>query len=533
MKMNDSGKTLWYLALPVLILAACVLQQPAQAQMTSTGVDCSQIAVRHALMQDNLGAGRLLIECGVVQGGRPSLGSGVDPDMAQPPNVLVSNRTCSGSSTCTKSESMVWPDTQAGSQLVVVNYNDNTGGSCYDGISYSTNGGSTWTQISPSPLCSGHGTNYGDPLVVYNQKLGLFFAGDLVTGCGGFGVGLWSSPDGQNWTVAGCPADNDDSDRPSMWVDNNPFSARYGRMYVSFNNFDVDGGALFVSHSDDGQTWSTPVQLSTGFVREVQLTGTPPGPPPPSIFISTVFEAAMNEGGGGGAMRQNIIYRSTDGGNTFTEIMVGSPFSPAGDGICSSDSYFEQMNPIWRYMSWGQPAVGPNGVVHYAYSQKGVLSTGDIAYTRSLDNGSTWSTPIVLNDPETNQFQSHFFPSVSVNYVPGAFTQPKDVTINWIDRRQATTSCNAVTDPGCNYQVYGVQSSDNGNTWGSNFSVSDAGLIINEPAQDNPDIVACYAGDYNYVTALNNTAYVTWTDGRVSVGGVAVQNVEFEAVPEP
>ncbi len=102
MKMNDSGKTLWYLALPVLILAACVLQQPAQAQMTSTGVDCSQIAVRHALMQDNLGAGRLLIECGVVQGGRPSLGSGVDPDMAQPPNVLVSNRTCSGSNNLTR-----------------------------------------------------------------------------------------------------------------------------------------------------------------------------------------------------------------------------------------------------------------------------------------------------------------------------------------------------------------------------------------------------------------------------------------------
>jgi hypothetical protein len=386
----------------------------------------------------------------------------------------------------------------------------------------------------PSPLCSGHGTNYGDPLVVYNQKLGLFFAGDLVTGCGGFGVGVWSSPDGQNWTVAGCPADNDDSDRPSMWVDNNPFSRAYGRMYVAFNNFDVDGGALFVSNSDDGQTWSTPVQLSNEFVREVQLTGTPPGPPPPNVtYTSTVFEAAMNEGGGGLNMRQNIIYRSIDGGNTFTEIMVGAPFSPAGDSICSSDSYFAQMNPIWRYMSWGQPAVGPNGVVHYAYSQKGVLSTGDIAYTRSTDNGNTWSTPIVLNDPETNQYQSHFFASVSVNYNPAAFTQPQDVTVNWIDRRQATTSCNAVTNPGCNYQVYGVQSSNNGATWGSNFPVSDAGLIIDEPAQDDPHIVSCYVGDYNYVTALGTTAYVTWSDGRAAVGGVQVQNVEFEAVPEP
>ena len=30
-----------------------------------------------------------------------------------------------------------------------------------------------------------------------------------------------------------------------------------------------------------------------------------------------------------------------------------------------------------------------------------------------------------------------------------------------------------------------------------------------------------------------NTAYVTWTDGRVAVGGVQVQNVEFAPVPEP
>jgi hypothetical protein len=45
--------------------------------------------------------------------------------------------------------------------------------------------------------------------------------------------------------------------------------------------------------------------------------------------------------------------------------------------------------------------------------------------------------------------------------------------------------------------------------------------------------ISCYAGDYDYSTALNNTAYVTWTDGRVAVSGVQVQNVEFAAAPEP
>ena len=527
--MNHSRKMLWY-ALPVLLLVACILAPGiAQAQQTTTGIPCSQIAARHLTMQDNMRAGLTLIQCGVVQGGRPEPGRAEEESAPQPPNVQVSDRTCSSGSSCTHSESMVWQNTSAGSQTIVVNYNDDyQNGSNYSGTSYSLDGGATFTQILPPPFASGHGTNYGDPLVVYNQKLGKFFAGDLVTGCGGFGVGVWSSPDGQNWTVAGCPASNDDSDRPSMWVDNNPFSAKYGRMYVSFNNFSIDDGALFVSHSDDGQTWSTPVQLTTSFLRDVQLTGAPPGPPAPNAtYTSAVFLAAMDEGGGGLSTRQNIMFHSYDGGLTWTEVMVGSRFNPPGDGTCG---YFAYMSTIIRHMGWGQPAVGPNGVVMYDYATKGALSTGDIYFTRSLDNGQTWSTPVLLNDPETNQYQSHWMPSLSVNYSPGAFTQPQDVTATWYDRRQATTSCVTVTDPGCMYQRYAVQSSDNGASWGSNIAISP---VEPEPAQDDPYIQSCYAGDYDYSTALNGNAFTTWTDGRISVGGVQVQNVFFAAPPEP
>jgi len=534
--MNDSRRMLWY-ALPVLLLVACILTPGfAQAQQTTTGIPCSEIGVRHLLMQDNMGAGLTLMECGVIP--RPKgagTGDQVEGDAPQPPNVLVSNRTCTSGSTCTHSESMVAHSTVPGNNTIVVNYNDdvNGNGSCYSGVSFSTDGGSTFTQILPSPFCSGHGFNVGDPLVVYNQRLGKFFAGDLASGCGGFGIGVWSSPDGQNWTVAGCPNNGSNDDRPSMWVDNNPFSRTYGRMYVSFNDFNVGNGALKVSHSDDGTNWTT-VSLTNGssFIREVQITGTPPGPPAPNAgFISTVFAAAMDEGGGGLNTRQNLMFRSNDGGLTWTMVTVGSRFSPPGDGVCASNSYFAKMNPIWRHMGWGEPGVGPNQVVHYAYATKGALSTGDIYYTRSADNGNTWSTPVLLNDPETNQFQSHWMPSLSVNFAPGGFTQPKSVTVSWYDRRQSTTACNNVTDPGCNYQRFGVQSSDNGVTWGSNIEISD--VIIPEPAQDDGNIQPCYAGDYDYATALNSNAFVTWTDGRVSVGGVQVQNVEFASVPEP
>ena len=70
MKMYGRSRTLAYLALPALLLAACALQPTsAVAQMTSVGKDCSQLAAYNYHMQDNLGAGLALIECGLAQGG--------------------------------------------------------------------------------------------------------------------------------------------------------------------------------------------------------------------------------------------------------------------------------------------------------------------------------------------------------------------------------------------------------------------------------------------------------------------------------
>ncbi len=153
-------------------------------------------------------------------------------------------------------------------------------------------------------------------------------------------------------------------------------------------------------------TWSAATTLNGSFIRDVQVTGALPGPPPPQVrYYSAVFVASMDEGGGGLNTRQNVIYRSMDGGDTWTSSIMGARFNPPGDGVCSSNSYFAKMNPIWRHMGWGEPGVGPGGVVHYAYAAKGALSTGDIYYVRSTDNGSTWSAPLLMNDPETNQYQ--------------------------------------------------------------------------------------------------------------------------------
>src|SRR5260370_11832456 len=85
-----------------------------------------------------------------------------------------------------------------------------------------------------------------------------------------------------------------------MWVENKAGRPFYGRMYISWNDFGA-GQNIFVVRSDDGVTWSAPVRVqSGGFVRNIQLTGSPDDG-------GTVFIAGMDEGGGGGNNPINYI----------------------------------------------------------------------------------------------------------------------------------------------------------------------------------------------------------------------------------
>jgi len=305
------------------------------------------------------------------------------------------------------------------------------------------------------------------------------------------------------WTAGACAHNGNNDDRESMWVDNNADSPFYGRMYISWNDFNR-GAEIFVTHSDDGVTWSAPIQVSPDgpFIRNVQLTGSPDD-------RGTVFITGMDEGGGGINMRINWFYRSLDGGETWTEIQQGSPFVPPGQPLCG---YFAAVPPIWRYMGWGQPGVGPGGIVHYVYAGRGAAAgdEGDIFYVRSDDNGTSWTAPIRLNTDTGNRTQ--WMPSLSV-------TLEGTVLVSWYDRRSTKDN---------SYEFWMIQSSDNGLSWGSDMPVSD--VISPQPEQPEPIIQACYAGDYNYHSAISSNSWITWTDGRVQVSGHNQQDVFFSSV---
>jgi hypothetical protein len=377
---------------------------------------------------------------------------------------------------------------------VVVAYNDSKDVAAnpivIEGMSVSTNGGASFTRLSPSPFATGHGANYGDPFVVYNKKLATFFAGGLSAACGGQGLGLWTSTNGTVWSAGVCVHSGSADDRPSLAVDNYSANATYGRMYLTYNDFNVTGGAIMVQHSDDGTTWSSPLQLSSGFMRGLRVAVGSDG---------TILQAAMDEGGGGFNPRQNYIFRSINGGTGWAgPASQGLAYAAPGDAL-ASNPFNTKFNPIWRNYGTGDLAMGSAGVAIDAYVVHGSgADGGDIYLQRSTDGGAGWGAPVRIDGDVSGHAQ--WMPSVSGG--------GQSFLIAWYDRRNAPFGSYA-------YERWGTFTTNGGVSWSAPDRISD--VLIPQPEQPDSTIVPDYAGDYMRDAFENNVFYDGWTDGRVSL----------------
>jgi hypothetical protein len=117
----------------------------------------------------------------------------------------------------------------------------------------------------------------GTPLFSTTPQPGTWFTLWLDGGCGGQGLGGYKSThpsDPTSWTHY-CVHTGGSDDRESGWIDNRRNSPFYGRMYVSWNDFNRNAG-IFVRYStDNGLTWTNERQITSGtpFIRNVQITG--------------------------------------------------------------------------------------------------------------------------------------------------------------------------------------------------------------------------------------------------------------------
>src|SRR6266516_2171501 len=346
--------------------------------LVPVGFDCSTIREKGIDKQENCRAGAIMIACGDTPGVSTSATSTLGPVGQFIKKLLMplafgaaDKNLITGTETppnITQSETYSAANPDNANQIVVI-YNDSRGRNAspinISGGSVSTDGGTTFTRLTAANGQSPFVGTEGDPVLLYNKPTGTWFTIWLDTLSGGQGLGGYKSstpsdPSPASWTHFTVHSNNND-DRPSGYADNNPSSPFFGRMYVSWNDFNVGSGALFVTYSsDNGNTWHNPISVNPGFVRNVQITA--------DKVTGDGYIAAMNENGGNSNFtRNNLIYRSTDGGNTWANTYTG----PAFQGPHRTNSgYFACMynNPAyWRHMGWGEPAAS-NHVVNYAYA---------------------------------------------------------------------------------------------------------------------------------------------------------------------
>src|SRR5438874_2559077 len=496
--------------------------------LVPAGFDCSRIHELGIDKQENMQAGAIMIFCGQAEGGSAS-SSGTSSHLVQKLlQPLVYGATdvdlMSGVETNpndTQSETFTASNPDNPNQIVVA-YNDSRGRNVspinISGASVSTDGGNTFTRLTVGTGQGPFSNTVGDPVILYNRPTSTWFTIWLDGGCGGQGLGGYKStnPTDPNSWIHYCIHSNNNDDRESGWADNNPSSPFYGRMYTSWNDFNVGGGALFVRYStDNGLTWTNARQITSGtpFIRDVQITG--------DLATGDVYIAGMDEGGGGFPhSNSNLIFRSTDGGNTWSNTYTGPSFP--GPGV-TAVGYFACMftdgGGYWRHEGWGEPGAY-NGVVHYVYAQHGAGSDpGDVYYIRSTDRGQTFSAPLKLHTDATSRPQ--WEPNVSVS--PSG-----TVLAVWYDARESASCTRGNPAVPC-YRMWARRSTDNGASWLSDQTFSD--VVSPLPAQPDPGIQATYAGDYDYASSSPNQHTHAWVDGRVSISGSSQQDAFHDRQP--
>src|SRR5215211_316712 len=489
--------------------------------LVPVGFDCSRISELGIDKQENLRAGAIMIACGEAQGGTPSASSALFEAIKSVLAPLAYGATdvdlVTGAETSpnvTQSETFTASNPDNPNQIVVA-YNDSRGRNVspinISGASVSTDGGNTFTRLTNATGQSPFSNTVGDPVILYNRQTGTWFTLWLDGGCGGQGLGGYKStnPSSANSWTHYCIHNNNNDDRESGWADNNNLSSFYGRMYVSWNDFNVGGGAIFVRYStDNGVTWPNSRQVTAGFFRNVQITG--------DLATGAVYIAAMDEMGGGLGNRANRLYRSTDGGNSWTLTYTGPTFAGPGRG---ASGYFATMfnNPAyWRHMGWGEPAA-LNGVVHYVYDGRntGNGDPGNVFYIRSTNGGVSFSAPFMLNS-NIDSTKARWQPNLSVS-------SNGSLLAVWYDERERTAaSCQPSSPSTPCYRMWARRSTDNGATWLNDMAFSD--VVTPLPLQPDPGIQAIYAGDYDYASSSTNQHLHAFVDGRVSIGGSSQQD---------
>lgn len=384
---------------------------------------------------------------------------------------------------------------------------------------YSNDSGRTWTNVTLGAARPGWRSS-NDPSVCFdhNGKGYLCYGGfnrQSNAQFGENGVFISSTTDGgATWAMRHTAviihtgqqtADSAFEDKYYVHVDTAASSPYRGHLYIPWKrviNRDSSTTIVISKSTDEGMTWSTPVPVSDRFPGTSEATTFGQSFPLARTGPDGSVHVVWNSG-----TESSLRYaRSTDGGTTWTPPRVIHTYNPFGVKSVVSGQSNSRVKGVVRAECYPTLAIdntgGPrNGWMYLTWAADNPYP--NVYFSRSTDNGNTWSTPVIAHSDTTND---QFWSWITLDPTNG------DVAIMYSDSREDPNNILVHT--------YVSWSTDAGATW-IDRRVGDG---IND-LRRNPFDGNTFAGDYSGCDMRDGIIYPSWVDMRNTFANAADNDV--------
>jgi Flp pilus assembly protein TadD len=335
------------------------------------------------------------------------------------------------------------------------------------GVAVSVDGGNTWADFLVRPPASNQSGVEGDPMTCYDNRTGTLWVGAIsFASNGGLYVARKNAglPTFAPSVMARADAGADKGWMAAGQVYNDPNQTR---VYIAYN-----GGCLYSTNL--GQTWGAPVSLGTGlgFLPRVGPNG--------ELYI-----AYWNISNG---VR---LKRSLNSGASFTTHNIATRLDTWDTQAHTRVPGTFRVPPL-TYLAV-DPVVGTLYCVYFdTTNTQGGNYNLDLYFTKSTDQGTTWSTPVVINTDSTPP-RDQFFPWIEVD-------QAGRLHVLSFDARRTAQNDSDIHGW---FDAYYTYSQDGGATW------AEACLTPAAFDSDNDGLNRTnqFLGDYNGLGVAGNRVY--------------------------